>query len=372
MRTYSNPPCRTPRTLVAQRYRSSNGLLKRAPVAATLLLALSAHAEPEPAAPPDGALSPPALTRRGVDSIGSISVGHPHAGFLFNAVQLPESRYWVRTVPELSWGTEETIIDLTRCIRKVHEQFPHSQPVMIGAISAERGGPLPPHKSHRTGRDVDVYLFRENGGKWYRAATAADLDRPRSWALMRAFATETDVDMILLDRKLQALLEAYALSIGEDPVFVEDLFHGRGRWPNPLVKHVPGHVAHMHVRFTSPIARERGRAAYEQLVELGHLDLPSRAVVHEVVAGDTLLGIAKRYNTTPAAIMEKNGLSTTTIFVGRKLTIVEREDIRDATSDVVIPPRHRPAHPPRPREDVAAAPRAPTPPRALTETPTSG
>jgi murein endopeptidase len=297
--------------------------------------------------------APDPLAEHPVTSIGALSVGHPHAGYLFNAVQLPKDPRWVRTVPEQAWATEETVRDLTRCIARVHEQFPGSPPVMIGAISARHGGHLPPHKSHRTGRDADVYLFR-TGGKWFRAATAEDLDRPRTWALLRAFATEADVDMILLDRRLQVLLEDYARSIGEDPEWLEDLFRGRGRYPNPLVKHVPGHVAHMHVRFASPIARERGRLAYDQLVELGHIEPPGREVLHEVGAGDTLSGIARRHNTTVDSIVQKNALMTTKIRVGQKLLIQERQDVRDARAAVVVPPRRLPAHPPRAARDAAA------------------
>jgi hypothetical protein len=282
-----------------------------------------------------------------VSAIGALSVGHPHAGFLFNAVQLPESKFWVRTVPKQSYGTEETIRSIMHCIARVQELFPHSPPAMIGAISARSGGPLKPHKSHRTGRDADIYLYR-TGGKWYRAATADDLDKARSWALLKAFATEADVDMILLDKKLQALLEAHALSIGEDPLWVEDLFHGRGRYPNPLVKHVPGHVAHMHVRFVSPVARERGRLAYDQLVELGHIDLPSKERRHVVERGDTLLGIARRHDTTLESIMKRNALEETTIYVGQSLIIEERQDLRDAHAPVVVPRRRLPSAERRP------------------------
>jgi penicillin-insensitive murein endopeptidase len=287
--------------------------------------------------------SSPELTARATESIGSLSVGHPHAGFLLNAVRMPAGDQWIIGLPNEAYGTDETIRDLVHCIKRVNEQFPNTPRIVVGTISARGGGPLPPHKSHRTGRDADVALYYKDG-KWRynEPAGAHNLDRARTWAFLRAVITETDVEFVLVDRAVQALLEEHALAIGEDAAWVSELFHGKGPYVPPIVKHVPGHTAHMHVRFVSPVARERGRLAYDRLVEQGHIVLPSRDVMHTVASGETLTELAAEYGTTPLEIQKQNQLSSSDIEAGQRLRIKKREHVRDARAAVVVPQRKLP------------------------------
>jgi murein endopeptidase len=299
---------------------------------------------------------PPLRRKSPVASLGSLSIGHAHEGYLLNGVRMPPGKEWVVGVPQHAWGTEETVANLIHCIRKVAERFPDTPRVMLGSLSPEHGGHAPPHKSHRTGRDVDVYLYRLPGfrDRWNKPATAEDLDRARTWALIRFLATETDVEFILLDRRIQAMLEEHARRAGEDPAWLDDLFRGSGKPYSALVKHVPGHVAHLHVRFYSWAARERARLAYDRLVQQGHVQLPRREVVHEVERGDTLIGIAKRYATSVELIRETNQLGSELIKVGQRLTIAQRVDVRGARERVHVPPRRLPpSEPERGRNPLA-------------------
>lgn len=287
---------------------------------------------------------PPYHRKPDVASLGSFSVGHAHTGFLVNGVRMPSGDEWTVGVPQHAWGTEETVANLIYCIRQVAAAFPNTPRVILGSLSPEHGGPAPPHKSHRTGRDVDIYLYRLPGfgDRWNKTATAEDLDRARTWALMRAFITETDIDFILLDKKIQALIEDYALSLGEDAHWIEELFHGNGKPYSAVIKHVPGHGAHMHVRFVSAAARERARRSYDRLVQQGRIEPPRRSVEHEVVRGDTLIGIARHYGTKVDAIVANNKLTSALIRIGQKLVITQREDVRGARDRVFVPPRHLP------------------------------
>jgi hypothetical protein len=278
-----------------------------------------------------------------LDAIGSLSVGHPHAGFLFNAVRMPTGRQWLLSLPDQAWGTEETIAALIRCVHRVNERYPDSPPAIIGSISAEHGGALPPHKSHRTGRDADVHFYlTHRTSRWYEPATADNLDRPRTWALLRAIVTETDVEYVLIDRSVQALLEQYALSVESDSAWVTDLFHGSGEHPNPLVKHIPGHTGHMHIRFFSPIAQERGRRAYDRLVEQGHITLERREVKYTIEPGDTLSEIAERHHTSVEELVRRNNLQGTAIVAGSELVLDESQELRGARDRVAVPPRRLP------------------------------
>lgn len=301
----------------------------------------------------------PAPIPADIEALGPLSVGHPHAGFLVNGVKLPSSEDWVITMPSHGYGTQETNDALASCIGKVRREIPNSPKVMLGSLSAERGGHLPPHKSHRTGRDADVYFFRKPGAQWSKAATASDIDLGRTWALLRCFVTETDVEMILIDRKVQRWLENHALSVGEDRKWIETLFHDDGRNKTAVVRHVPGHVAHMHVRFVSPEARRRAVQHYDRLVAARVVVPEQRGVVHVVQKGDTLSALGRRYGVTVARIRELNALGSSLIRVGQKLTVEQPVDIRGARDRVVVPARRLPpgqVAPPAPIERVVVTP----------------
>lgn len=150
-------------------------------------------------------------------SIGSISLGRPSAGGLLNGVQMPRGSGWTVMDPAHAWGTRETVDYLVKAITLVRTRFPDSHDVYVGHISARRGGALRPHVSHQAGRDVDLsYFYNDDSARWYRRATEANLDRARTWAFVRALVTDTDVELILIDRALQGLLSEHALSVGED------------------------------------------------------------------------------------------------------------------------------------------------------------
>lgn len=299
-----------------------------------------------------------------LSKLGPLSVGHPHAGYLVNAVKMPSSPEWVLTVPSHGYGTQETVDALGLCIRAVHAQFPGSDRVMLGSLSAERGGLLPPHKSHRTGRDADVYFFRKPGARWVKAATEDDIDLPRTWALLRCFVTDTDVEMILIDRKVQGWLEAYARSIDEPAEWVDELFHDQKGTKSAIVRHVPGHVAHMHVRFVSAKARRAAVKVYDELVASGLVSPGVAAITHEVVKGDTLSQLAERYKCSVGTIQKLNGLSSTVIKIGQRLTLQKAVDVRGAREAVYQPARRLPPKlvtPARPPADEAKGADAQTP-----------
>jgi LysM repeat protein len=276
-------------------------------------------------------------------ALGPLSVGHPAAGYLINSVPMPRSEHWVLTAPDHGFATAETVDALSHCLTRVHERFPSADPTRLGSISAVRGGRISPHKSHRTGRDADVYFFRKPGARWSRAATEQDIDLEPTWALLRCFIVESDVDMILIDRKVQGWLEAYALKSGEPKAWVKSLFHDQ-REPRQMavVRHEPGHVAHMHVRFSSPKARRAAAAAYDRLVAAAVVIPPQQAVTHRVKSGETLSGIARKFGVPVERIVELNRLESSLIRVGQELTLQRSVDILGAREGVAVPSRRRP------------------------------
>jgi len=271
--------------------------------------------------------------------LGSISLGAPSAGLLLNGVQAQESPYLKPVSPSGAYGTQETIDYLTVAIKRVHGEFPGTVPLSLGHISAARGGRLKPHISHQSGRDVDISFYYRDGAQWYRRGTAQNLDLPRNWAFVRALVIETDVEMILVDHSIQALLLEYARSIGEDPGWLEGLFRG-GAGLRPILRHAPGHATHFHIRFFNPIAQETARRTYRHLVSHGLVPPVQDYIRYRAKRGDTLGKLAKRFGTSIDAIKRANGL--------KKSLIREKQVyLIPAASSRPKPPPPRLSFPPR-------------------------
>ena len=257
-----------------------------------------------------------------VSSIGSLSIGSPGSAVLFNAVALPDDPRWTSFAGAEPWATVETIAAIDTVIGTVHELFPATPPLVIGDISDEDGGRLKRHESHQGGRDVDFGFYYKGGQvASFVAGTAKNMDLPRNWALVRAIVTRTDVEKIFLDNRVQRLLYRYALDIGEDKAWLDRVFMFSRGYRDAIVQHEPRHRNHYHVRFYSPIAQEMGRRAHPILVEMGLMKPPVFTVKHVVRSGQTLGHLATRYGTSVRAIMQENGLRTTTIRAGRAYRI---------------------------------------------------
>jgi murein endopeptidase len=278
-------------------------------------------------------------------SLGSVSIGKPSAGLLFNGKVMPnDDAGWTVVAGGQAFGTEETLEYLETAIHTVSERFPGSPKVSIGDISARGGGYLSPHLSHQSGRDADVGYYYLDGAGWYRRATAQNLDVTRTWALVRALITRTDVEMILIDHSVQALLRTEAERSDPDSDWLDSIFRGRNGLP-PLIRHAPGHATHLHVRFWNPIAQETGRRIYPALVRHGMIHVGPAFAVHVAKKGDTLVELAKRYGTTVRAIRRANGLKSNVIMAKKSYRIPERGKAPPAVTrgPVTIPPRRLPS-----------------------------
>jgi penicillin-insensitive murein endopeptidase len=251
-------------------------------------------------------------------------------------------RYTVR-VAAAAWGTLETVRYLTRAIDKVHEQYPDSPSLFIGHLSRREGGRLSPHKSHQSGRDVDIsFFYVPSKHRWYQRATRRTLDVERSWAFVRALVTETDVQWLFINTSVQRILKKHALAIGEDPAWLDTVFQYRSRNPNPIVRHAPGHDTHIHIRFFNPVAQKLARRLHRPLVKQGHVT--KRFLRYRARKGDLLSRLARRFGTNVNTLRRINGLRTSRIRSGR-VYLIPRKGSVPAPPPVVIPERRLP--PPR-------------------------
>jgi penicillin-insensitive murein endopeptidase len=274
-------------------------------------------------------------------SLGAVSVGRPNGGALVGGVPMPEGAYWEVVNPRETWGTPETVEALARCITRVNEQFSDTPVLPIGDISDEDGGHLVPHISHQSGRDVDVGYYYTTGDKWYTTATGDNLDLPRTWAFVKAIITETDVELIFIDRRVQKLLRDYATSIGDDESWLDEVFGGPSTNLRALIRHEPGHRSHIHVRYYSPIAQESGRRLYRALLAHKLVEPPTYYIKYKVRRGDTLKRMADKFNTSVNAIKKANRLRSNRIYAERSYRIPRRGGVT-ATGEIAIPERRLP------------------------------
>lgn len=277
-------------------------------------------------------------------SLGSVSLGRPQAGALFNGIQMPKGSMWRLVNPVQTWGTEETVDALIRVIKYVNAKHPGTPPLYIGDISEKHGGHVRPHISHQSGRDIDLGFYYTTGAHWFRTATRANLDLARTWTLIRAFIMLTDVERIFIDRRVQKLLRNYAASIGEDAAWLDSIFGGPRSTDHPLIIHEPGHRSHLHVRLYNPIAQESGRRLYRLLLTHKFIKPPTYYIRYKCRRGDTLGRIARRFGTSVRALKRANRLRSSRIYAGRKYKIPRRGGVT-RVAELNLPPRRIP--PPR-------------------------
>jgi penicillin-insensitive murein endopeptidase len=259
--------------------------------------------------------------QKDLPSLGSMSLGSTNGGALINGVQAEKTPLYEPVSPSGAWGTQETLDYLERALRKVHDEIADTPPLALGDISGRHGGPSHPHISHQSGRDVDISYFYNDGARWYARGTAKNLDLARNWAFVRALITETDVDLILIDHSIQALLEQYALDHGEDAAWLTSLFRGVSGQLRPIIRHAPGHATHIHVRFFNPIAQETARRCHGLLLKAKLTSAPQSFISHKVKKNETLGMIARKYGVTVPRLRAANGLKSSLIREKRVLRV---------------------------------------------------
>jgi murein endopeptidase len=191
----------------------------------------------------------------------SESIGLPHDGRIVNALPMLDGPGRKITAERWkTWATRATVEQLDRVLRRWSEIEPSAPPVLVGNLSARGGGTLDPHKSHQSGRDVDLsYVAKWNGKDpvvWQRVNTDS-LDVELTWRLLKLLTQESRVEVIYMDRGLQKLLLEHARRYGTIrkarlPHWLEVAGSEKA-----LIRHVAGHKDHFHVRFACPADSRR-------------------------------------------------------------------------------------------------------------------
>lgn len=167
------------------------------------------------------------------------SVGRPHRGRIEDAAKLPPGPYVIRFGWQ-SFGSALTVWNLQRVIAGFRAETGFRPDIFVGAMSRRSGRRLQPHRSHQSGRDVDVRLPAMPFAEGFKLA-ADEVDWHAAWALTDAFVRTGDVQVIFLERKLRRRLERAGMALGADDARIANVMR--------TVRHSPGHTAHIHVRF---------------------------------------------------------------------------------------------------------------------------
>ena len=168
----------------------------------------------------------------------SASVRNPNDGALRGGVPLPLTAPGLRfnpgRDPKARYGTVEMVRGLVDAGSRVDREL-GGLPVTINDLSYEHGGPIPHHRSHQSGRDVDVLFYQLGpdgepiasvGTFFDRSGVAVDfrdladpsddvalrLDVPRTWLFLQALIEDDDAQLqdIFVAEHLRTLLLDYA------------------------------------------------------------------------------------------------------------------------------------------------------------------
>jgi transposase-like protein len=179
------------------------------------------------------------------------SVGTPTRGRLLGGVQLPEqpALYTIRN-PENSYGTSLAVATLQTALADFRQDSGYDRELVVCDMSRERGGRFRPHRSHTSGRDVDIRLpLRQGLPDGTIPVLASQVDWDAAWRLVKSLIDTGQVRYVFLARPRQKPLYDAARRAGESQASLETLIQYPRRKLAAVVRHSAGHVKHIHVRF---------------------------------------------------------------------------------------------------------------------------
>jgi len=207
--------------------------------------------------PPTFLSEPPTLELPG----DALARGRPDDGHLEHALRLPPSPDYLVRCPAHAHASSRTAHELMQALSAFRSHSGYRGELVVGDLSQAGGGRYGPHRSHQSGRDVDLWL-PISGGHYRRGCVrcGTDLCRPAphevdwraTWQLVQALAARGSAQDIFLAWELQPRLRSAALALAVPGPELEQAIQHPVRGRPALVKHAPGHTHHLHVRFRCP------------------------------------------------------------------------------------------------------------------------
>lgn len=185
----------------------------------------------------------------------SESVGKCSGGKLVNGEKLPAGPgYSFGSRPNV-YGTNETVTLLLDIFGKFKKKYPKGPKLVVGNLSRNTGGALSPHKSHQSGRDVDLgYVIKKEYQPVTHMMNASEknLDCEKTWFLMESIIKTGKVKYMFVDFEVQRILYEYLVAKKYPKAKLKKYFQYPDRGSEALIKHVAGHLHHIHLRFVCP------------------------------------------------------------------------------------------------------------------------
>lgn len=311
-----------------------------------------------------------------------MSIGASSKGRLVNGRPLPQHKGWTTRSSERQYATPELIEGLSRTIEAFRKKHPNSSRLITGDISYKKGGPMLPHRSHQSGRDIDVSLFVKNNRQMhhFEAMNSQNLDVPKTWDFIEALMENAHIEYILVDYSIQKLLYEYvAIKLGAAEGYLLHTFqYPRGpRERTGIIRHSPGHRNHLHIRFFTPksvaaakkyahldpvfaklnnpdglpasndvayLSRTKGTVKHRPVVAMiGPDELKTSAIdtYYTVMDGDSVWSIARKYGITVSDLYALNGLDSMPLLnAGMQLKVLSSssEALEDDPDDKRLVP----------------------------------
>jgi penicillin-insensitive murein endopeptidase len=204
------------------------------------------------------------------------SVGLPHDGTLTDAAALGQrgSGYARMRSDAIRYANPRLVGAITRAAERVARERPGAD-VFVADLSAQHGGRIARHRSHRTGRDADLLFYArtpdgrsvDNDGFFHFGADGIAtideqkrqyvmIDVERTWLLVESLVRDEDaqIQWLFVARWLDAMLIEHAKAVGADEELVRRAQHVLRQPSDSLA-----HDDHIHVRIAcTPAEAARG------------------------------------------------------------------------------------------------------------------
>lgn len=196
----------------------------------------------------------------------SASAGSPSNGELQNGILLPDTNFYDRRCNTTAFSTKEVGEQLmySLALLRLHYQGQ----IVIGDISRKSGGLLKPHKSHQSGRDIDIWL-PVIGGKYevrpgcshcrtpWCQPKRSNVDWGATWLLIEALVAPEAVSELDKEEERSALrVKVIFLSIEKEEIYEAAREYGASdAHIEKVMEKVHDddiHLRHLHVRYECP------------------------------------------------------------------------------------------------------------------------
>lgn len=251
-----------------------------------------------------------------------LSIGESKKGrLLFGHKMQTAFGLWVME-PEDSYTSYEVALTLYAINALVRRAHPQGADLMVLDIAQESGGRFKPHRTHQNGADVDLRYYLKSvppNDHEKRFVHASKLDLPRMWTFLKLLKYYDLAEVIFMDNRLQKALYDYGLKKLEmtKPELATYLSYPRkGRRSGALIRHIPNHYHHLHVRLKQDRSVDWRKFTLQQADDFHLKYLQNRTGFFEYVVqpGQTLGAIAQFNRVRLRDLLKWNAMTESTII----------------------------------------------------------